>query len=439
MLYWAKTRPVVKELWQAIRNGATRNLYVANVPESLNDVHLLFTFIARRCLRLIVAFTITLVSRRITALFAPFGELESVRVGPKKGAAFVNYTSIAAAIKAKDNVNRQVSAPTGAESATKLLINFTSAQQNCMRARGGRPAGASSGQRGFRGYNDTRSYEGRSRLHSSRPTERRADAEAASLGRSRALYMGSVPDSVELEELAALVESFGVIDSMRLVRPKSCAFINFADETVARALQAKFTENEEASPEINGKKLTINFAKARPRISEESEQILQGARRKLRVETPTYVEDLPCVDAETAPAPPLSPPAEEGADAAPVARPAATHKLLLSFSSVAVAISVKAALEALTGELTVSGIDYIVDPVASEEEIAALLPSEGAFRKLSLSPVICLILSEPFPQNQLPMSRRPMRQPRKPMLHLQKRLMKTSQMARDGIAVSLRQ
>lgn len=49
--------------------------------------------------------------------------------------------------------------------------------------------------------------------------------------------MGSVPDSVELEELAALVESFGVIDSMRLVRPKSCAFINFADETVARALQ----------------------------------------------------------------------------------------------------------------------------------------------------------------------------------------------------------
>lgn len=122
-----------------------------------------------------------------------------------------------------------------------------------------------------------------------------------------------------------------------------------------------------------------------------------------------------------------------------MARPAATHKLLLSFSSVAVAISVKAALEALTGELTVSGIDYIVDPVASEEEIAALLPSEGAFRKLSLSPVICLILSEPFPQNQLPMSRRPMRQPRKPMLHLQKRLMKTSQMARDGIAVSLRQ
>ncbi|KAL3903712.1 MAG: hypothetical protein SGPRY_011564 [Prymnesium sp.] len=152
MLYWAKTRPVVKELWQAIRNGATRNLYVANVPESLNDV-------------------------QITALFAPFGELESVRVGPQKGAAFVNYTSIAAAIKAKDNVNRQVSAPTGAESATKLLINFTSAQQNCMRARGGRPAGASSGQRGFRGYNDTRSYEGRSRLHSSRPTERRADAE----------------------------------------------------------------------------------------------------------------------------------------------------------------------------------------------------------------------------------------------------------------------
>ena len=39
-LYWAKTRPVHKELWQAIRNGATRNLYVANVPESMTEAQI---------------------------------------------------------------------------------------------------------------------------------------------------------------------------------------------------------------------------------------------------------------------------------------------------------------------------------------------------------------------------------------------------------------
>jgi len=382
ILYWAKTRPVVKELWQAIRNGATRNLYIANVPESLNEAQL-------------------------NGLFSPFGELESVRVGPKKGAAFVNYTSIASAIKAKDNVNRQVvGVAAGGEAAAKLLINFTTAQQNCMRARGGRPAGPSNGQRGFRGYTDARGYDGRARIPAPRSADRRAEAEGASLGKSRALYMGSVPDSVELEMLASLVESYGVIDSMRLVRPKSCAFINFADEAVARALQAKFTQSEDAAPEINGKKLNINFAKARPRVSEEGEQIAQGARRKLRVRLPanitidqlkehlghkaemlTHAEDLPCEESEVAPAPAAAPPAadppeaegvEGAAPATPVERPPATHKINLSFSSVAMAISVKESLEALTGELTVSGVEFIVEPVASAEEIAALHPSEEA-------------------------------------------------------------
>ena len=144
------------QLWHAIRNGATRNLYVANVPETISDAEL-------------------------TALFTPFGEMESIRIGPKKGAAFINYTSIAAAIKAKENVHKQTTI-VGADPAPKpLLINFTSAQQNCMRARGGgRPAAPPPGHRGgFRAAaHEKGGHERRNRPRSGGKTgEKSADGE----------------------------------------------------------------------------------------------------------------------------------------------------------------------------------------------------------------------------------------------------------------------
>jgi hypothetical protein len=55
--------------------------------------------------------------------------------------------------------------------------------------------------------------------------------------KSRALYFGSLPDTAGLQEIAAIVEPLGVIESVRLVRPKSCAFVNFHKEAVAHALQ----------------------------------------------------------------------------------------------------------------------------------------------------------------------------------------------------------
>eukprot|EP00908_Phaeocystis_cordata_P020597 Transcript_32256.p1 GENE.Transcript_32256~~Transcript_32256.p1 ORF type:complete len:488 (-),score=125.70 Transcript_32256:448-1911(-) len=138
LMQWGRSRPVVRELMTAIRNGATRNLYVANVGESVEEAQL-------------------------TAVFQPFGDLESVRLVPKKRAAFVNFTSISAAMRAgggKDGVHcRQPLPPEPGEPepSKPFMINFTSSQQNCMRARGGggmgglRPDGRGPDGRGGRG------------------------------------------------------------------------------------------------------------------------------------------------------------------------------------------------------------------------------------------------------------------------------------------------
>ena len=110
LMQWARSRPVPRDLYNAIRMGATRNLFVANVPPDATEAS-------------------------VGALFAPFGELESVRLAPKKEAAFVNFSSIAAGIKAKDMMQFKhwisrdangVTAETGASNTTRAPPGFGS-------------------------------------------------------------------------------------------------------------------------------------------------------------------------------------------------------------------------------------------------------------------------------------------------------------------------
>lgn len=270
-LAWANARPVPRELWAAIRQGATRNLYVANVPEQCAEAEVL-------------------------TLFKPFGDLESVRLAPRKRVAFINYATITSAIKAKEAMHHKYLGSTDAgsgmaeTSGRPLLINFTSAQQNCMRARGERPTsgpwadrgGSSGGMRGARvvGNNDPRGgvgggvgvvngtyyTDGRAGMAGDYASEQRGNSRGgrgrdgnggrggrggvggngvpsalaggmpggniAAQEKSRALYVGSVPDGVTLEEVAAIFEPFGVIESLRLVRAKSwCAAESLAPIT----------------------------------------------------------------------------------------------------------------------------------------------------------------------------------------------------------------
>uniref|UniRef100_A0A7S4BLX7 RRM domain-containing protein n=2 Tax=Chrysotila carterae TaxID=13221 RepID=A0A7S4BLX7_CHRCT len=324
----------------------------------------------------------------LQAIFTPYGELESTRVVPTKHAAFVNFTSILSALRAKEAIhNKPPSKLEGApdDLLTKpMLINFTSAQQNCMRARGGAAAWSGGVQR--RHFDSRGRADGRERFHGGKGGfahgSRRGDPNGAAPSVSRALYFGSLPDDVGLSELAKVVEPYGVVESMRLLRPKSCAFINFHDTNVAQALLAKFTSSEEAAPVVGGKRLTVAFAKARPCSEEQNKRIAEGARRKISVAAApgTKVEQLlerlgakaellshTVVDPEAAAAAESAAPAEEGKDA--------VDKLCvqMEFGSLGTALAAKAALLA-EGDPSVLSVDFVVEPTCSEEEIQAMLP-----------------------------------------------------------------
>lgn len=69
-------------------------------------------------------------------------------------------------------------------------------------------------------------------------------------------------------------------------------FLNFVTERVAEALYAKFTlPPDEQKLDKNGKRLTINFAKARPCDEPQLERIADGARRTLRVDAVLSVDE----------------------------------------------------------------------------------------------------------------------------------------------------
>jgi RNA recognition motif-containing protein len=235
------------------------NSYVCNVPELATEAALI-------------------------SVFSLYGELESVRLIPTRHAVFANFTSVASAILARDELHGRPKPSTllpvpvsptavtaGADSGAlegsvldsgsherPLHINFTTAQQNCMRARTGRTSwsydermgaggGGGGGYAGRMGGSPPYGGRGGRFAPGPRPTGRSRGLAAAGFGygdrygdryggsyagfagraaagasaqpaRSRGLYLGSLPISASLNELADLFEKYADIESMRLVR-----------------------------------------------------------------------------------------------------------------------------------------------------------------------------------------------------------------------------
>ena len=364
----------------------------------------------------------------MTALFAPYGDIESIRLVPRKRAAFVNFASVGAAMHAKEGVHGclPLSATPGAASAEPpkpLLLNFTSSQQNCMRARGesqhkyadgrGREGGGYEGRsmgrgmgRGF-GRSDGRGrgggYDARTNGHGYAPRRHAAGPRArVATERSRSLYLGSVPDGMSLAEVAAAVEPYGVVESLRMVRPKSCVFVNFVHEAVAVALQARYGGAAGDMADFGGARLNVNYAKARPCAAELLRQVDEGARRKLdlTLRAPASAAAVRAMLGEGGDAllgcEPQGEPAAEAAAAEAAAAAAATEaaeaaaadspsaaaaggpayvRFVLDFSSISGAVGAKAALEAAAEPP--AALEYGAAPVLSLAEIEAMTPRQA--------------------------------------------------------------
>lgn len=254
-LSWGKARPIPPAVAEAIGAGATRNLFLGNLPPGTDTGHL-------------------------HAAFSPFGPVESVRVMRNSNTGYVNFCSVEAALAAKASFD-QAGGATGrllvhelpedsTDAAAQVQISYTSAPQLSRGRRpgvgGGPTGGAPAGAVGAMG----------------RPAGLPgAGTDSRNIKSSRSVYVGNLPPNCSMQELAGLAAGQGSLESLRMVPGATYGFLNFVHERDAHAFWAA---GQVTPPALRGNRLFLNWGKPPPidpavkRLVEE-----QGATRHLWV------------------------------------------------------------------------------------------------------------------------------------------------------------
>ncbi|KAJ3372294.1 hypothetical protein GGF31_002154 [Allomyces arbusculus] len=174
-------------------------------------------------------------SAELMALFAPFGDIESLRVLADKECAFINYYRI-------DDARRAREAMAGA------IV-------------GGQPIKI--------GYGKVAKAEqyGAATANGPVPPNAPKPASVAALAPmpanmadnttpSRALWVGNLPAHFTVQQLSALFAGFGPIESCRILTHKNCGFVNFVHE--ADAVRARRVMH---GRDVGGLLVRIGFAR----------------------------------------------------------------------------------------------------------------------------------------------------------------------------------
>ncbi|KAJ2627598.1 hypothetical protein H4R22_004323 [Coemansia sp. RSA 1290] len=152
----------------------------------------------------------------LVALFGKYGRVESLRLLPDKECAFVNFLRVEDAIRAKEDMH----------------------------------AGARIGA------NTVRVGYGKGEAH--------ASGDAQAMQPTRALWVGNIAPATTPDGLSAMFQTFGTIESARVLNHKNCGFVNFV--RLEDAVRAKQAMNGKS---IDGSVIRIGYAKV-PAAKSES-------------------------------------------------------------------------------------------------------------------------------------------------------------------------
>ncbi|GAA5968271.1 hypothetical protein JCM11641_003789 [Rhodosporidiobolus odoratus] len=178
----------------------------------------------------------------LQAVFAPYGAIESLRLIPEKECGFVNFVSIADAMRAKEDVLNRLG---GQLTKTSGLVRIGYGKAEST------PAPTAPG------LVHPRSTAGGMVLASS------ADLNLQTQP-TRALWVGSIPSTTTPNHLLAIFSSFGPIESARVLTHKSCGFVNFERLDDAVAARKALNGREILGAEVGA--VRIGYAKVPTKV-----------------------------------------------------------------------------------------------------------------------------------------------------------------------------
>jgi len=215
----------------------------------------------------------------LAQVFARFGPFENIIILRDKKCAFVNLTSLRNAVNAKKTLN---DVDCGGR---RLKLNYAKEKIGAKPGQVRRPV------RPFLG--PAASAEAAVRLAAINPTpayhppqqqqqffQGQAPDMEAHAPTGRGIYLGNIQEDITYHDLCTLANRFGQLESVKIVREKQCAFLNFIDPAAAHA----FFMSAQSSPvRIKTHIIKINWAKSGILGGEVIAAVRQGGTRNLFV------------------------------------------------------------------------------------------------------------------------------------------------------------
>jgi len=153
-------------------------------------------------------------------LFAPFGPLISIRILHPRYCAFINYHAVSSAIAARESLQDEM------VGARRIVINFRPTDIGAPPEVLSQPSGGGPRDNGVV-------------LHPE----------------SRSIWVGNVTDQMTQSDLLRVFGPFGPIESVRVLRAKTCAFVNFTRvDSAVKALNAL------QNVHLSGMRIRMNYA-----------------------------------------------------------------------------------------------------------------------------------------------------------------------------------
>lgn len=154
------------------------------------------------------------------AEFSPFGEIENVKVLPQKYCAFVAFKEEKNAVTAKEEMHGQIIG------GQYVRVKFRKRQDPAVTAAAVAAGQQDAGQQPQSPQQSPMSPgadQGRQQQMGFDPRN----------PVSRAVWVGNVGEDVTEEEFRRVASAYGVVESVKFLRPKLCAFINYMTEREA--------------------------------------------------------------------------------------------------------------------------------------------------------------------------------------------------------------
>ncbi|KAI9199422.1 uncharacterized protein BJ171DRAFT_427644 [Polychytrium aggregatum] len=239
---WGKPSPIPTNILTATQNGASRNVYIGNIDESVTDQYL-------------------------QSEFSKFGPVDQIRVLLEKRIAFVHMTSIAAAIKVVTSLSQD-------PSWSGRRVNY--GKDRCIPNKQMNPAAVSSALGGASGMMFQSGFPSQfgGMLSSGYPYDPHYVG-----GGNRTVYLGGIHQDATTKDLCDVIRG-GILQNIKYLPDKNIAFVTFISPTAAYNFHNRGTYEGIV---IKGKRVKIGWGKAVPIPANVAAAAQSGASRNVYI------------------------------------------------------------------------------------------------------------------------------------------------------------